>query len=157
MKFKKLITTLLCSSLVLSNGAASINAYAAQNDSNQYQTSNIPTNYYELESGISPYFSYTQSVTLAFDFNGSDAEFGLFVNGISSVSKISGKISLKKKNSNGSYTTVKSWDISESSNVLRYENSYSVSSRGSYQVSFSGKVYSGSNYDTINISKNGTY
>lgn len=157
MKFKKVLSTLLCTTLVLSSSATSISSYAAQDYSNPQKNGGILSDYLNSEYDITPYFSYTQSATLVFDFSGSDAEFGLYIDGISSVSKISGKISLKKKNSNGSYTTVKSWDISESSNVLRYENSYSVSSRGSYQVSFSGKVYSGSNYDTINISKNGTY
>lgn len=157
MKFKKIITTALCTSLITISGLTSMSTFAAQTTYDKNQAVTLQSGYNIPELDISPYFSYTQSVTLWFDFNGSNAETAIFIEGSSAATKITGTLSIKKKNSNGSYTTVKSWKITENSNELFYDNSYSVSSRGEYQASFVGKVYAGSNYDNISISDNKTY
>lgn len=157
MRFKKFFTSVLCASLVISTGIAPMSTYASQVEYDKNQAITIKSGNLIPELDISPYFSYTQSVTLWLDFNGSQAETAVLVEGSSAATKITGTLSIKKKNSNGSYTTVKSWKVSEDSNELFYDNTYSVSSRGEYRASFVGKVYSGSNYDSINITKNATY
>lgn len=158
MKFKKILSTVLCTTLLVSSSLTTAYAYDTTSQNKPIQKNIIKNGYDIPQLDISPYFNYTQTVALYFSFNGSNAETAISIDGSSSVTKITGTLSIKKKNSNGSYTTLKSWKLSENSSSLYYENtSYSVSSRGEYQASFVGKVYAGSKYDSINITDNETY
>lgn len=103
-----------------------------------------------------PRYSYTEDVSVTLSFDGYSATCGLAVSGNSNATKNTGTLSLQKKSSSGSYSTVKSWSINESSGDIMLQKKYTVSSTGEYRLAYSGKVYAGSSYENISINANGT-
>lgn len=89
-------------------------------------------------------------MSVELDFTGYKALGRVIVEGKSSATKITGTLKLQKKNTSGTYSTVKTWsNIGGEGKDLIYEVSPSVSSTGTYRLSFSGKVYSGTKYENV--------
>lgn len=104
-----------------------------------------------------PRFSYTIMANLSLDVNSSGAHYNVDIEGISSVTKISGTVTLYKENSSGSYVKVKSKAISGNSNTLDVYGSFPVSGSGNYKATFTGKVYAPGGHDQINLSITDSY
>lgn len=155
MMKKKFIAVLL-SSVVLSIGLNSVPAYAYS------QLPEKPVYAVRNESNgsdmfISPRFSYTEDFYVALNFDGNNAECLVLITGKDTATKITGTLKLQKKNSNNSYTTLKSWSIKESSTEVWFTDTYKVSSTGDYRLTFTGNVYSGSKYERLSSYVDNTY
>lgn len=156
MKMKKKFTAALLTSVALSIGMNSVPAYAYSQQSEKpvYAVRN------ELngsDMSISPRFSYTEDFYVAINFDGSNAECFVYIVGKSNATKITGTLKLQKKSSSGSYKTVKSWRMSELSGEMMFTDTYKVSSKGDYRLTFTGRVYSGSQYENISSHIDDTY
>lgn len=104
-----------------------------------------------------PRFNYTIMANLSFYVNSSGANYNVDIEGISSVTKISGTVTLYKKNASGSYVKVNSKTISGNSSNLDVIGSFPVSGSGSYKATFNGKVYAPGGYDSISLSVTDSY
>lgn len=149
MMKKKLVTFLVSS--VAAIGMFSSVSFAET-------TYSQPNRNYDLAEVLigAPRYSYTEDVIINLYFDGYTASCGLLIDGKSSATKITGSVKLQKVNTNGSYTTVKSWSIDEPSGSIDFWDEYDVSATGKYRLYFSGKVYSGSSYENVSISSTAT-
>lgn len=130
VKIKK-CTFLLC--FVVSCFLMGGDAFAAGNESNvPVKTSEIPV----LR------WSNTNSIDINLAFEGSKAYCGACVQGWRDVTEITGTAVLSRKNSNGTYTTVKTWsDLKTSSNRLIFDGIYYVSRGYTYRLTITATVY----------------
>nr|WP_314461341.1 hypothetical protein [uncultured Clostridium sp.] len=84
----------------------------------------------------------TSSIDINLSFNGSKAICGACVQGWSDVKKITGTAVLSRKNSNGTYTTVKTWNgLSVAGNRLIFDNIYYVTRGYTYRLTMTATVY----------------
>ncbi len=146
MKNNKKLKTILLVGALTANFCLPISAYAGED---RVCPAGLLAS--ELEKNtIQPRFQYTNSVSVELDFTGYKALGRVIVEGKSSATKITGTLKLQKKNTSGTYSTVKTWsNIGGEGKDLIYEVSPSVSSTGTYRLSFSGKVYSGTKYENV--------
>lgn len=144
---KKLNTILAVGAAALMVGAMPVSVFA--NEVNY-----IPQNFAEYTIG--PLWEDAGTITPYFSVSGGKAYCDATITGNNSTTKIVADISLQKRNSNGSYTTVKTWTASSSSKYLDVSNSYSISS-GTYKMVVTAKIYNGSSYQTISSSTTATY
>lgn len=146
-----LLTTALC--VAISNAAYAASATSATSELPMGRA--VPDYLFIGANGTdlhpNPRFSYTDQVTVLLAFDGRTADCGVIVLGKDSATKITGTLSLQKKSSSGSYSSVKTWSISESSDEAIFTGTYKVSSAGDYRLIFSGKVYSGSSYENVSV------
>jgi len=124
--------------LVLSAGT---NAYAA------------PVRATISDGQITPYWTNTSSINLYLSFTSSTANCSAIVRGKTGTTKITGTATLARKNTNGTYTIVKTWSgLSTNSNELIFNESYSVSSGYTYKLTINATVYMGSNGENVSSS-----
>lgn len=71
-----------------------------------------------------------------------------------SAYKITGSLILEQKNKDGTFSEVKKWDkLKSNSNSFWIEKSHEVSLQKTYRLSFSGKVYTKTKVEKIDISQ----
>lgn len=98
---------------------------------------------------ISPMYTYISSGGASISINSSGkATVDTNVTGNSEVTSITATINLQQYK-NGSWTTIKTWNASSSSRMLRFTDTYSVSSGYDYRVSSTVTAYSGKNSETV--------
>ncbi len=90
----------------------------------------------------------TLSAKTAISKNGTTATMTASVRGNSSVTKISTKMELQKKNGS-SYSTVKTWSSIANSSSASLKKTAVVSNSASYRVKTTFTVYTGSSSETI--------
>ena len=84
----------------------------------------------------------TNSVYVDLSFEGSEGICGARVVGKSGTTRITGKVVLARKNSNGTYTTVKTWNnLKSADSSLVFEETYFVSSGYTYRLTITTTVY----------------
>ncbi|MDW2797276.1 hypothetical protein RZO55_06765 [Clostridium boliviensis] len=84
----------------------------------------------------------TSSIDINLSFSGSKAICGACVQGWSDVKNITGTAVLSRKNSNGSYTTVKTWkNLNVAGNRLIFDGRYYVSRGYTYRLTITATVY----------------
>lgn len=143
MKDKRKLKKVLFASVLAANLCVPMTAYARERYID-YTIQDHGTNV------IQPRFQYTNSVSIEFDFTGRKAFGCVMVEGKNTATKITGTLKLQKKNTSGTYSTVKTWsNIGGEGKDLFYEVSPSVSSAGTYRLTFSGKVYSGTKSENV--------
>lgn len=148
MNKKKLFALALGFSIIAANVTPGIQAFASTNPVNITTDSLVAPQ---------PRFSFTIMANLSLDVNNSGASYNVDIEGISSVTKISGTITLYKKNTSGSYVKLKSKTISGNSSTLDVIGSFPVSGPGNYKATFKGKVYAPGGYDPISLSITDSY
>jgi len=101
--------------------------------------SNVPVNTLDLPSVR---WSSTSSIDINLSFDGSKAICGACVQGWSDVKNITGTAVLSRKNSNGTYTTVKTWNnLNVAGNRLIFDGRYYVSRGYTYRLTITATVY----------------
>lgn len=93
----------------------------------------------------------TTSVNINLSFNGSRATCGACVIGSVNASNITGTVVLARRNSNGTYTTVKKWrNIRAAGNKLFFDKIYYVSKGYTYRLSITSTIYQNGSGETVN-------
>ena len=101
--------------------------------------SNVPVNTLDLPAAR---WASTSSIDINLSFDGSKAICGACVQGWSDVKNITGTAVLSRKNSNGTYTTVKTWNnLNVSGNRLIFDGRYYVARGYTYRLTITATVY----------------
>ncbi|MBE5966168.1 MAG: hypothetical protein E7255_04280 [Lachnospiraceae bacterium] len=115
--------------------------FAANNDF--YDSSNF-------SNIFGPMWNNTTSVQVNLSFDGSKAICGACVIGKASTTKITGTAILARKNSDGTYTSVKTWsNLKTTDNMLIFDKTYYVPTGYTYRLTITSKVYKNSKYETV--------
>jgi len=124
---------LLSCIIILSFLTESMAAFAANNPS---YTSDL------LLDIMEPMWDNTSSVEVNLSFDGSKAICGALVVGKVGTTKITGTAVLARKNSNGTYTSVKTWsDLETTDNMLVFDKTYYISTAYTYRLTITSTVY----------------
>lgn len=92
----------------------------------------------------------TTSVKVNLSFDGSKAICGACVIGKANTSKITGTVVLARKNSDGTYTTVKKWsDLKAAGDKLIFDKTYYVSKGYTYRLTITSTVYRNGSGETV--------
>jgi len=123
---RKIIITLLTVALILSVGGQ---ALALDNG-------------YVITGDIGVQWTNTSSMDISLDFDGSKAICGAYIIGKIGVDKITGTVTLSRKNSDGTYTTVKTWsNITVYDDLWTFDAIYYVSTGYRYRLTVTATVY----------------
>lgn len=144
---KKLNAILAVSAAALMVGAMPVSVFA--NEANY-----IPKNF--AEHTIGPLWDSGAKVQPSMSYSGGKVQCKASISGNSSITKIVADISLQKRNSNGSYTTIKTWSATSNTRALSFVESYTTGT-GTYKMVVTAKIYNGSSYETISNSTIATY
>lgn len=109
------------------------------------------------EQGITPRYNYIQMAAIGIDPSDSGSSYMLIVRGISSVTSISGKVTVYKKNFWGNYKEVDSEDVSEKGSEMEKFGNLSSDGAGDYKIEFVGTVYASGGSEPITISATKSY
>ena len=88
--------------------------------------------YFQPNSVSGAKWANCESITLTLSFSNGKANVGAILIGKSTIIKISAVFRLKKKNSSGSYVTVKEWSGAVIGRTMTFANSYPVD-KGTYR------------------------
>lgn len=147
MKGKKLLCILLSVICFFMINISPMNAEPTDGDSTMLDEATST-----VDSSIM--WSYTQLVEMALVFSGNTAMCEISVAGFQTATKVTGKVILQKKVGT-SWITIKTWDnLSSSSRRLDFYQEYTdnvVQKNYTYCLTFDGRVYSGSDYETIKL------
>jgi hypothetical protein len=114
-------------------------AFASTNYTDYTNYTYVPVELVDLPAAR---WSSTSSIDINLSFNGSKAICGACVQGWSDVKKITGTAVLSRKNSNGTYTTVKTWNnLNVAGNRLIFDNIYYVTRGYTYRLTITATVY----------------
>ncbi|MCL2019952.1 MAG: hypothetical protein FWG70_09370 [Oscillospiraceae bacterium] len=98
------------------------------------------------------------SIDLGISFSGSTATCSARIRGYSNVNKITATFTLKRVNSNGTMTTLKTWSESSSTNSLIFSDTYSpVSKDEIYRLEVTATVTANGIGETVSDSAVMTY
>jgi hypothetical protein len=113
-KMKRVITLLVMFAVVLSMGESTAAANA--------QGGTI---------GIQPLWSNVNSITLSMNFSGTTVTCSGLINGTTNVSSITATFVLRRVNTNGTLTTLRTWsNITSNTRILTFTDTYSPVNRG---------------------------
>lgn len=104
--------------------------------------------YVSVRDSLAPRYTYISDAFIGISPTDTGVTVATSVSGYSEVTKITGTMTLYRMNNNGGKTKVKSWSLSTKGSELYESRSVSVSS-GTYLVTFSGKVFAGSDSESI--------
>lgn len=92
----------------------------------------------------------TNLVDINLSFDGSRGICGACVMAKSGTTEITGKAELARKNSNGTYTTIKTWsDLKASDYILTFDGTYYVTTGYTYRLTFTAVVYRNGISETV--------
>lgn len=133
---KKIISCLVALLMCCSIGGISLSA------------TNIPNG---NDNVASPCYVYTNSIASTLGISDGEASCRTTIYGISgTTSKIEVTQYLEKKNGN-SWEEVTHWTETYYSWWCNFTNSYTITESGTYRLRSEAKVYSGSNYENVDI------
>lgn len=138
VSLKKMSCLLLCIMLVASVGSV---AFAAESDSTA-----------EASAGNTMVlrWSNTSSVNVNLSFINGKGALGANVIGKPGATNITGTAVLAMQNSNGTYTTVKTWDnLSSANNILTFNATYYVTTGYHYRLTVTATVYRNGTYENV--------
>ena len=93
-------------------------------------------------SAVTPSWINTERIDLGLSFSGSQANCSAMVIGKTGTARITATVTLQRKNTNGAYTTVKTWSgLSANGAVLTFSDSYSVTKGYNYRLTINATVY----------------
>lgn len=119
--------------------------------------SNSVTVLYLQNEEISPRYSYIEGGDIGVYPSSSGTTYELNIQGISSVTSISGTATLYKKNTSGRYTKIASEKLSFSGREVSYTGHLKSDGSGTYKITFSGKVNSTAGSESITFSNTNSY
>ncbi len=91
---------------------------------------------------VSPQWVNTDVVNISLSFRASKGSCGACVLGKTGTTKITGTAVLSRKNSNGTYTTVKTWSgLAATGSKLIFDSTYYVTAGYTYRLTFTATVY----------------
>lgn len=102
-------------------------------------------------------YAYVIATEFSMTPSDSGATYSLIIDGINSVTEISGWVTLSKRDSSGVYKEVDSEYVEEFSNRLFLDSSLSTDGPGSYRITFKGRVYTDNGSESLSLSKNSSY
>ena len=103
-----------------------------------------------LQTAVSPYWTNTTSVNTNLSFNGGMGTCGAYVIGKSGTTQITGTAVLARKNSNGMYTTIKTWSgLKATGNILTFDETYYVTTGYTYRLTMTATVYLSGSGETV--------
>lgn len=138
VSLKKVSSLLLC--LMLTTLVVSV-AFAAERDSTA-----------EVSAGNTMVLRWTNTsyVKVKLSFSNGKGALGADVIGKPGASQITGTAELSRQNSNGTYTTVNTWDnLSSDSNILTFDATYYVATGYHYRLTVTATVYRNGTYETV--------
>ncbi|ATW26328.1 hypothetical protein [Candidatus Formimonas warabiya] len=101
---------------------------------------------------ITPYWQNTDSIKAELSFSGAEANAYARVLGKVGVTKITATVTLQRKSTSGTLTTVKTWSgLEEMGNELVCNESYYVTRGYTYRLTISAKVYKGADYESVSV------
>lgn len=99
---------------------------------------------------VSPQWINTDVVNISLSFSGSKGSCGACVLGKTGTTKITGTAVLARKNSNGTYTTVKTWSgLAATGSKLVFDATYYVTTGYTYRLTFTATVYRNGTGETV--------
>lgn len=99
---------------------------------------------------IAPQWVNTDVVNISLSFSGSKGSCGACVLGKTGTTKITGTAVLSRKNSNGTYITVKTWrGLAASGSKLIFDATYYVTTGYTYRLTFTAMVYRNGTAETV--------
>jgi len=103
----------------------------------------LDNNYQSISLGdIGVQWTNTSSIDINLSFEGSKAICGAIVIGKVGVNEIRAKVTLERKNSDGTYTVVKTWDnLYSDKSYLIFDKIYYVSTGYTYRLAITATVY----------------
>ncbi len=94
-----------------------------------------------LAAGVSPKYVNTSDVQATLSFSGTTANCMANITGLSGTTKISASMTLERKNTNGTYTLLKTWSTeSTNSDEFSMSKAYAVTKGYTYRLTVSGNV-----------------
>lgn len=103
---------------------------------------------------ITPMWTNTVSIDLSLGFNGSQALCGAVVTGRTGTNIITGTVTLARRNTDGTYSTVKTWSgLQTYSDELLFDGTYYVATGYTYRLTIVATVY----YDGIGETVSGSF
>lgn len=103
-----------------------------------------------LIDSVEPVWDNTSSVEVNLSIDGSKAICGALVIGKVSTTKITGTVVLSKKNSNGTYTSVKTWSgLETTGNMMIFDKTYYISTGYTYRLTITSTVYNNGIGETV--------
>lgn len=131
MKIAKRIVTLLC---------AFVLCFISGGDALAASKSALLTG--KTSGNISIQWVNTALIDISLSFDGGKALCGVIVVGQPDTNQISAMVKLERKNSNGTYTEVKTWSgLSAADDMLIVDKSYYVTKGYTYRLSVTAIVY----------------
>lgn len=104
------------------------------------------------EGDISPRFRYVMTASLGLKVSSSGAAYTVTINGISSVTRITGTVSLYKGSS-----FVDSTSINEYSSSVNTSGTLKTSGSGDYKLTFNGTVYTDNGSEPLSLQITDSY
>jgi len=103
-----------------------------------------------LQSTVSPNWTNTTSVNVNLSFSGGRGSCGAYVIGKSGTTQITGTVVLARKNSNGTYTAIKTWSgLKATGNILTFDETYYVTTEYTYRLTMTATVYLSGSGETV--------
>lgn len=140
MKIRKPLIIMLALMMIC---IASINVFAAEPSGQRTISDNI----------ITPCWTNTESIHLDLGFSGTRADCSAMVIGKTGTSRITATVKLQRKNTNGTYTNVKTWaGLSANGSTLTFNDSYNVTCGYTYRLMINATVYKGGSGENVSKS-----
>ena len=93
-------------------------------------------------------------ITISFSIDGTSAKCGVSIVGKSGTEKITAAIILSRKNSNGTYTPVKTWrDIKTTGSTLSFNARYQIVTGYTYRLTVIATVHRNGVGETVSVYK----
>lgn len=90
---------------------------------------------------IQPFWANTSGIDVTLSISGTTASCSAVVEGYSGTTKITADVTLERKATNGTYTTVKTWsNQSVSGTRLLFSETYTITSGYTYRLTVTAKV-----------------
>lgn len=102
------------------------------------------------QKSVSPQWTNTDVINLSLSFSGSKGSCGACVIGKTGTTEITGTVVLSRKNSDGTYTAVKTWNgLDATGNMLIFDSAYYVTTGYTYRLTITAKVYRNGTGETV--------
>lgn len=111
----------------------------------------------EEEQMVTPRYNYIQMASIGINPSNAGSSYMLIIKGTSSVTSISGTVTVYKKNFWGNYKEVDSEAVKENASSLERYGNLSSDGAGDYKIEFVGTVHAGSSSEPITIDATNSY
>jgi hypothetical protein len=99
--------------------------------------------------GISPLYTHVSTTRLELSFEGTTAKCSSTIQGLSGTTGVTAAFTLQRKETNGTYTTLKTWNESASGTTLRFSGTHTITTGFTYRLSVTVKVTRNGTTETV--------